>query len=147
MWISFLTYRFVFNLLLAIIKYILQIVHFYVNCPDSIILNSDRTKKKHEIINTVLISCSMHLNLLPVWTEIGSRSLFLSSQTTQLNKKWLIRFNVSKTYLVTFHHRRSDTALPPVTMNGCPLGKDPWLVRLFGIKPALQVKLSHKIHC
>lgn len=36
----------------------------------------------------------------------------------------MVAFNVSKTKQGTLHHRRLDSELLPVTMNGCPLKEE-----------------------
>lgn len=50
-----------------------------------------------------------------------------------MGKNWLVTSNTSRTKLVTFHHRRSDPELPPVTMNGCHLEVALYLERILGL--------------
>lgn len=45
----------------------------------------------------------------------------------------MVTSNTSRTKLVTFHHRRSDPELPPVTMNGCHLEVALYLERILGL--------------
>lgn len=55
---------------------------------------------------------------------------------------WLVTFNASKLKLVTFHHRRSETELSPVTVNGCPFQKSLTSIEIRTYNPSQNIKNS-----
>ena len=56
------------------------------------------------------------------------------SVIVQWGTKWLVRFNASKTKLITFHHYRGTPVFPPVTMGGTMLDESPSLDKILGLK-------------
>ena len=56
------------------------------------------------------------------------------SVTVQWGTKWLVKFNASKTKLISFHHHRDTPVFPPVTMGGMTLDESPSLDKLLGLK-------------
>ena len=47
------------------------------------------------------------------------------SVTVQWGNKWLVKFNPSKTKLITFHHHQDTPVNPPITMDGAFLEESP----------------------
>ena len=62
------------------------------------------------------------------------------SVTVHWGEKWLVKFNASKTKLVTFHHHRDTPDIPTISMDGIALEESPSLDKLLGLKFSSDLK-------
>ena len=63
----------------------------------------------------------------------------------QWGNKWLVKFNPSKTKLITFHHHRDTPVNPLITMDGAVLEESPSLDQLLGLKFTPDLKWDYYI--